>query len=175
MADVTVSYKGSVIAELDGANKVKRLKTSGCYCDDHIDISYTPNSRTYEITLSKAYNWVLLTALDADVLEHINDEKLVVTLVNTNPHEFVSYAGNMYMAFNKTIGNFNGTTLYGVSNREYSATNMSFNGITLPANNTESIEDNASFGGFKVSDGKYYVRPGDGYIRAGNYKLTFTW
>ncbi len=46
MADVTVSYKGSTIAELN-ANGSKTLKTAGCYCDDHIDISYAPRSRTY--------------------------------------------------------------------------------------------------------------------------------
>lgn len=143
---------------------------------EYVDINaVATNSKAYEITLPKTYNWVLLTVLDADVLEHINDDSLVVSLVNLTPTLAEYYSGSIYIVTNKVIGNYNGTNLYGVSSRRYSATNTAFNGNTRPANNTDSSEDNATFGNFRIADGKYYVRPGDGYIDAGTYKLTFAW
>lgn len=174
MADVTINYNGIKIAELSNSGG-GTIHVKDKFCEGDIEVAYAPNSMTYDITLPKTYNWILLTTLDADVLEHINDENLIVSLVNLTPTLSVYYSGCLFIAMNKVIGNYNGVDIYGTSVRRYSATNSAFNGNTRPANNTDSSEDNLTFGNFKIIDGKYYVRPGDGYIDAGTYRLTFTW
>ena len=73
MADVTIKYKESTIAEMSGTS-TKTLKTGGTYCEGDITVNYAPRSKTYEITLAESSGWTLLTALDADVLAHINDK-----------------------------------------------------------------------------------------------------
>lgn len=131
--------------------------------------------KTYEITLPKTYDWTLLTALDEEVLAHINDETLVATLINTSPFEYVWYAGDTYMATNKLIGYWDGKATYGYGNRNQSETNYSTNQMVFPANNTTRGTVYPTFGAFLVENGKYYICPGDGYIKAGKYRLTFTW
>ena len=51
------------------------------------------NVKTYEITLAHLGNWILLTTLDAEVLEHINDPDLVVTLMKTSDYAYTYYTG----------------------------------------------------------------------------------
>ena len=175
MADVTIKYKGSQIAELNEKGS-KTLKTAGTYCEGDIGVTYTPNSRTYIITPAKASNWVLLTTLDTDVLEHINDENFTVTLQSLSAYSYVSYLVTIAMATNKQQGNATSSNYpsYGVAIR-----NTSENGITslyayYPPNKTD---DERGLSGviFRVTDGKYYIRPGDGYVGGVTYKLTFTW
>ena len=42
MSDVTVKYKGTIIAELDEEGTAK-IETSGLYCEDDITVNYTPS------------------------------------------------------------------------------------------------------------------------------------
>lgn len=176
MADVSIFYKDSVSSEMDGAGS-KTVKTAGLYCEGDIVVAYTPRVRTYEITLPKSSGWVLLTALDEDVLAHIDDDNFIATLTNTGPYEYVYYAGDTYFVTNKRISIYNGSYLaYGWGNRMQSETNVSNGGILLPANNREKISVNiVEIGIFALVDGRYYIRPGDGFIKAGVYRLTFTW
>lgn len=173
MADVTIIYKGAAIAEMDVSGS-KTVETAGTYCEGDINVVYTPNSRSYEITFPVSAYWILLTALDADVLEHINDESLVVSFVNIGDLSYAYYQGDMYIVGNKLRGNFWGGDVYGIATRQQSETNYAMGNIRYPANNTVKNETN-EFGEFRVSDGNYYLRPGDGGIKAGTYRLTFTW
>lgn len=174
MADVTIKYKGATIAEMSGTSE-KTLKTGGTYCESDIDVVYAPRTKTYEITLAKASGWVLLTTLDAEVLEHINDASLIVSLANVSPYVYEFYSGNLYIAGNKPFG-YNGShPVYGLSDRENSTTSHVSNQIYYPANNTGDSDALGGMGAFRVTSGKYYIKPRDGFITAGAYRLTFTW
>ena len=175
MADVTITYKDNVIAEMNGAS-TKTLKTSGTYCEGDIKVSHTSNSRTYEITLSQASGWVLLTTLDADVLEHINDASLAVMLVNVSGYVYEYYTLSMATATNCTIGAYNSTTYsYGLANRQAKETTLQQAAMFYPANNTGTSMSLGGYAMFRVNGSKYYVKPADGYVRSGTYKLIFTW
>lgn len=174
MADVSIKYKGSTIAEMSGTG-TKTLNTGGTYCDGDISVSYAPRSKTYEITLAKASGWILLTTLDAEMLAHINDETLVVSLVNISPYAFENYSGSMYFACNIPKG-YNGVyPVYGLNNRMQTETIISNAPCYYPANNTGTNTNLGGYGTFRVSGEKYYLQPGDGFIAAGTYRLTFTW
>lgn len=183
MADVSVKYNGNVIAEMSESGQ-KTLLTSGKYCTKNIEINYNKSSapaqeaqnvKVYNLTLSKASGWVLLTTLDAEVLEHINDASLVVSLANISPYVYEFYSGNLYIVGNKPFG-YNGSyPVYGLSNRENSETSFVSNPIYYPANNTGNSDALGGMGVFRVADGKYYIKPRDGFITAGTYRLTFTW
>lgn len=175
MADVTINYKGSAIAEMSGTgNKV--LNTSGKYLEGDVEVNYTPRSKTYEITLAKASGELLLTTLDDEVLEHINDENLTVTLQIISAYAFETYIVNMAMATNKQQSSITSSyyPIYGVLIRQSNATTATPQFMYYPANKTDS-NNNLGYGYFKVSDGKYYFKPTDGFVSASTYKLTFTW
>ena len=183
MADVTVKYKDNIIAEMS-AESTKTLNTSGQYCEGDISISYKPPTasgtdevrhRIYEITLSKASGWVLLTTLDADVLEHINDSDLIVTLKNLSDFSYVNYAGNTYITGNIPIGYSSTYPVYGATNRTNKETTTSFTAMFYPANNTGTDVSLGGNGMFRLDGDKYYLRPGDGYVYPGTYRLTFPW
>lgn len=188
MADVTVKYKGSTIAELS-AEGAKTLKTSGKYCESDITVSYVPpavepsepvesvNCKIYEITLAKKSGWIELVTLDAEVLEHINDPKFTVVLAINDEYTNVSYSGSFYVATNTAFANSNGTSgypIYGYSHRQSGGSNA-VNAIFYPANNTGTSDSLGGLGAFRVTDSKYYLKPSDGYVRAGTYRLIFTW
>lgn len=174
MANVTIKYKDSVIAEMSESGS-KTLNTSGCYCEGDIQLAYTPRSRTYEITLPKSSGWVLLTELDDDVLAHINDQAFTVTLVRISPWEYEYYSGDAYFCTNNKHGVFFSHTIYGFANRYQSETNTSISAICHPANNTEDVWISGELGKFRVDGSKYYIKPSDGCICAGTYRLTFSW
>ena len=180
MADVSIAYKSSVIAEINEEG-TKTLKTAGCYCSDDIKVSYVPrpsgetNCKVYEITLAKSSGWVLLTTLDEEVLEHINDANLVVNLKLASEYVYTYYAGNTFVVGNSAIGYNSGYDVYGMSNRTNKETTTSVNVVYYPANKTDT---STSLGGtcmFRIDGNKYYMRPGDGYVYPGTYRLTFTW
>ena len=175
MADISIKYKGSQIAEINEKGS-KKLKTAGTYCEGDIDVIYTPNSRTYTITVTKASGWVLLTTLDADILEHINDENFTVTLQTLSDYTFVSnYMSPIAIATNKQQANATSSNYpsYGVLLRQSTSTSVTALYIYYPPNKTDTT---TTMGGamFRVADGKYYLRAGDGYV-GGTYKLTFSW
>lgn len=178
MADVTIKYNGEAVAEMNGTGS-KTLKTSGKYCEGDIEVNYTPNSRTYYVTIG-THNpaiWNLLVTLDADVLAHINDPTFTVMfqIIDTT-YVYEKYSGTMYTASNVQIGTQNAALnpLYGYSGRQQSETSVSIGYIYHPANQTTSSLI-GGYGAFRVSGGKYYLKPADGYIHKGNYRLTFIW
>lgn len=176
MADVSIFYKDSVSSEMDGAGS-KTVKTAGLYCEGDIVVAYTPRIRTYEITLPKSSGWVLLTALDEDVLAHIDDDNFIATLTNTSPYEYEWYAGETYFVTNRQAGiHLQTHTVYGWGNRMHDETTTASGVILRPAKNREKTTSISSeLGAFALVDGQYFIKPGDGFIKAGVYRLTFTW
>lgn len=174
MSDVTIKYNGAQIAELNGTGS-KTLQTSGKYCAGDIAVEYAPRSKKYEITLAKASGWVLLTTLDSEVLGHISDETLMVSLVNLSPYAYEYYAGDMYISGNKPIGYSSNYPMYGYSNRESAPTTAVTQPIFYPANYTGTSTNIGGYGIFRVDSGKYYIQPSNGFIKAGRYRLMFTW
>ena len=174
MADVTIKYNGSSVAELNGTGN-KTLKTSGKYCEGNVEVAYAPRSKTYEITLVKASGWVLLTTLDDDVIAHINDATLKVDFECLNPYVYTWYTGFRYHASNVPVGNYSGKTLYGSADRHQNETNTAMGHIYYPANHTVAENHGGAYGQFRLSGNQYYILPGDGFIGAGTYRLTFAW
>ena len=175
MADISINYKGSKIAELSGTGK-KILNTSGKYCEGDIEVNYTPNCRSYEITLSKQYDWVLLTALDSDVLEHINDENFTVTFQSLHDYAYTDPCVPIAIATNKQQGNATVTNypVYGIAMKQNNATSNTHTQIYYPPNKTDT--DRMLSGAiFRETDGNYYFRPADLFLISGTYRLTFSW
>lgn len=170
---VTIGYKGGTIAEMDGAG-TKTIKTAGTYCEGDIQVDYAPRSRSYELTLTKASGWVMLTALDEDVLEHINDPGLTVTLIRTAPYQYEFYATNFAFATNTPYCMAGKYPVYGVAARQSNETTSTNTHIYYPPAKTDTSE---SLGGwaFRISDGKYYFKSADGFIGSGTYRLVFQW
>ncbi|MBR5616942.1 MAG: hypothetical protein IKW50_02035 [Oscillospiraceae bacterium] len=173
---VEIGYNGIGVATLAATGSVT-LATSGKYCRGNVVVAYTPRSRTYELTLTKSSGWVLLTELDADVLAHINDPTLTVVLAINDDYEMVNYSGSLFIASNTPIGYSGGTSgypIYGIANRQVSSYHQA-QPIYYQPGYTGTSTDLGGLGAFRVSGTKYYVQPGDGYLRAGNYRLIFTW
>lgn len=173
MADVNIAYKGNAIAEMSERG-TKTLQTAGTYCEGDISVEYAPRSRTYEITLAKSSDWVLLTELDDDVLAHIDDEDFSVLMVRLGAYSYDWYAGNCYFAGNTPIG-YNGEyPVYGYSNRMTGETAVTVSQIYFTANNKSTAWLGGN-GQFLLSGNQYSLRPSDGFIAAGSYRLTFQW
>lgn len=173
MADVTIKYKGTTIAEMNGAGN-KTLNTSGKYCEGDIVVGYAPNCKTYDITLSKASGWVLLTTLDKDVMEHIDDPSFSVMFMCVDDYAYEFYAISMACCSNKSQAVQGSYPIYGLSIRQSSTTTTNALQMYYKPNNT-TTDTSLGNAQFRVNSGKYYFRPSDGYVRAGNYRLTFKW
>lgn len=175
MAEVAIKYKDSVIAEMNESG-VKTLNTSGCYCEGDVIVDYKPNSKTYEVTLSKASGWVLLTTLDSDVLEHINDATFSANLQIVNGVDTVEkYAITLISAGNSPIGYNGAYPIYGIGTQQSSATALLYAYNYYPANNADTGIGLGGIGAFRVANGKYYVRHYDAYIHSGTYRLVLAW
>ncbi len=172
----TVTPTKSTQSITPSSGKVLSKVTVNPIPDTYVDAStVATNTKSYTITLTKASGWVLLTKLDADVLAHINDASLVVSLARFGTYEYAYYCGNMFTAGNIPVGYSNSYPIYGLANREVSTTSMQINRNYYPANNTGSSDSLGGLGSFRVYNGNYYVKASDGYVAPGTYRLTFTW
>lgn len=122
MADVTIKYKGSKVAELS-ASGTKTLKTSGKYCEGNVEVSYSPpamsepvNCKIYEVNVPTAVaaQYVTLVSGDPDVAAHYADETAMVTIrkVTNNTSNGTAIICHTNHEFGTTYGsymNFNGT------------------------------------------------------------------
>lgn len=181
MADVTVKYKGSTIAEMSEEG-TKTLKTSGKYCEGDIEVSYSPapvssevNCKIYDITLAKSGGWVELITLDAELKAHINDPTFRVMLAIDSEYAYVNYSGSFFVASNTPFAKQNSYPIYGYAHRQTTETVTQITYIYYPANNTDTSTSLGGNGMFRTDGSKYYIKPADGFVRAGNYKLIFTW
>jgi hypothetical protein len=173
MADVTINYNGSKIAEFSGGSKT--VETAGMYCEGDIEVNYSPNSKTYEITLTKASGWILLTTLDSEVVSHINDASLAVSLVNTSAYGYDKNTLSMCIVSNTPWGKQGNYSTYGFSGVVASETSTTVSQSYYAPNKTDTSTSIGGGGMFRISGNQYYFRPGGYYTRAGTYKLTFTW
>lgn len=173
MADVNVKYKGETIAELDGTGS-KTLKTGGTYCEGDIEVAYAPRCRIYDITLAEGNGWVPLTALDADVLDHIDDPGLTVTFNRLSEYAYRNYAVGGIFASNTPFSEQGSYPVYGVGLKQTKETTATIANVYYPPNKTDT---GTGLGGamFRVTSGIYYLKPADGFVSAGDYRLTFTW
>ena len=132
------------------------------------------NCKIYDLAIPKSSGWVELLTLEADVLAHINDASFTVSLAIQDAYAYEFYSGSMFVCSNTPCAMQGGYPSYGFSNRQQSETTVSATSIYYPANNTDA---SGSLGGnvFRVDGTKYYLKPGDGFIRGGNYRLVFTW
>lgn len=174
MADVSISYKGNTIATMDNTGS-KTLQTAGTYCEGDISVSYAPRSRTYEITLQKSSGDVLLLELDDDVLTHINEPGMVVSLLNVSGYKFESYSVALLIVSNTPFAMYGESPVYGITVRQANATATTIGRVTCPANNTDVNIANINIAWFRLDGRNYYVTPADGFIRYGTYRLTFAW
>ena len=139
------------------------------------NLPQAPKCKIYEINIPKSSGWVMLTELGADVLKHINDDNLVVTLVRIGTYSHIEYSGNMFLVTNRPRG-YNGQyPAYGMCNRDLTTTQMNVTPIYYPANNTDTSTGLGGNGMFRIADNNYYLKPSDGFIAGGLYLLTFTW
>ena len=180
MANVTVKYKGSTIAEMSEEG-TKTLKTSRKYCEGDIAVNYTPPAapsvpcKVYDITLAKSYDWVLIQTLEAEVLEHIHDPSFRVLLAISDPYAYEWYSGACYYCGNTPFSMQGDRPIYGYSNRQQTETVISMDGIYYPVDYTGTDMSIGGRGAFRIDGSKLYMKPSDGYIRGGNYRLVFTW
>lgn len=165
--------------EVEGGNSV-RLPTGGKYCPEDIIVTATggggaTNCKIVDFTLAKSSGWIKLLTLDADVLAHINDASFTVVLSKTDGYVYEWYAGSMYIASNTPWGMAGTYPAYGFSGIEASETSSQPHAIYYPPNSTDTSSAIGGKGQFRVSGSDYYFKPGDGYIKAGQYRLTFMW
>lgn len=179
MAANKVIYGGETLVDLTMDSVTPDKLAAGVTAHDKsgnkITGTMSANFKAYEITLAKASGWILLTTLDAEVLAHINDASLVVSLVNIDPYVYDWYAGRMYIAGNTPIGYNGDYPAYGMTSRIANETYVANVPTYYPANNTGTNTNLGGNGTFRVSGEKYYLQPGDGFISAGTYRLTLTW
>lgn len=183
MADVTIQYKGSTIAEMSESG-TKTLKTSGKYCENDIYIQYekaespsggTTNAKVIDFTIAKKSGWILLTTLDDEVLSHINDNTFNVLLCSRDAYVYESYSIYRANAGNIQSGkNVNGQPLYGVASLQSAESTASFVDCCVPANNTNTTIYSSTYG-FRVEGSNYYFKPRDGFFIGGNCRLIFSW
>ena len=172
---VAIGYNGYKIAELTESGGVT-LATSGKYCQGNVEVHYEARSRSYEITLPKSTGWTLLAELDEDVLAHINDPTLVVTLINTDEYEYDQYARRAMYATNIQIGIVNNKyPVYGNCSWQTSETMTSHQPVYYPPNKTDEGLGTGGNAAFRVSEGKYYVTCLAASLQAGTWRLTFVW
>ena len=174
-----ITYYGKVLIDLTSDTVTPETLAEGITAHDKSGAKITgtmpTNTKTYEITLAKASGWVLLTTLDSEVVEHINDPQLVVSLVKISDNELEKYCGTGGFATNTPIGYSGNYGCYGTTLLITSGTAIQVQPCYYPANNTGT---STSIGGgfiFRLSGGKYYVSIINYFINAGTYRLTFTW
>ena len=197
MADVEIRYKGNIIAGLDGTC-IETLETAETYCESDIEVSYAPRSRIYDITMSPD-NWggsIDLVPLDDEVLEHINDDSFVASLVKldgigvpSNQYWSLGGAAATVVATNKPqFTNRRDGDIYGVELSYVDNTTYVTKGVIVPAKQFDYAHDNEEGGGsayFYISDysdaaqtwldGIWYVLMPNSTAFVGTYRLTFTW
>lgn len=179
MAVNKVVYNAKVLLDLTSDTVTPATLAEGTTAHDKSGAKITgtmptPRSKTYELTIAKASGWVLLTTLDNEVLAHINDASFRVSLFLIDDYSYVSYRATHATCSNGQLGAQNSYPVYGAFVRNTAEKTIQFHFVYYPANKTDT---DTSIGGaqFRISGSKYYLRPADGYLGAGTYRLTFTW
>lgn len=178
MAVNKVVYNAKVLLDLTSDTVTADKLANGVTAHDKSGAVITGtmacNSKSYELTIAKASGWVLLTTLDDEVLAHINDVNFKVQLSLLDVYEYVYYRMTYASASNVILGMQDSYPVYGSCIRNTAEGTIQRYYDYYPANKTDS---STSLGGFqfRLNGNKYYLRPYDGYLGPGKYRLTFTW
>lgn len=174
MADVTIKYKGSAIAELSDSGK-KTMKTAGTYCEGDIEVNYTARevpqvrSKVFEVNVPTAVaaQYTTVVSGDPDVAAHYADDNAVVVIRKmtnntTNGTAVICHSNHKFGVDYGFFQNFNGTS-NGTA------------GIGVPVNSTASATSTPharidSSGNIKA----YAVRQQNNFGGA-SYHITFSW
>lgn len=180
MAVNKVVYNAKVLLDLTSDTVTPEKLAEGVTAHDKsgnkITGAMATNTKSYEVTLAKSSGWVLLTTLDDEVLAHINDASLVVSLANISPYVCELQAGSMYIASNTPWGYSGEYPAYGLSCLiGTSETACSTAHIYYPPNYTGTSTSLGGRGIFRLNNSNYYIRPASYFVRSGTYRLTFTW
>lgn len=172
MADVSIAYKGSVIAEMDDAGS-KTLETGGCYCEGDVTVSYMPRTddsfRRWDVTVSGAMSNYKANILKDDWLkQHRSDSNLAVLIIPKFTLPYTSGQGNqgVWLCTNSNIASDSSNVLYkSISLYVHSNGNISIRPRKFDLTNTTDIGD-AGIG----TDGQLFVAAYNGYpVAAGEY------
>ena len=158
------------------SGKVLEKVTVNPIPDNYVDAStVATNVKIYDLTLSGGSGWVLLTKLDDIVLQHINDTSMVASFVCTDPYVYSFYAARFCIATNNQQGTHSGRAIYALTSRQPAEATMHYQASPYPANYTGTTDSLGSYSTFRFANNSYYLRPADGYVAAGHYRLTFVW
>ena len=170
---------GETLIDISGDTVAPEKLAKGATAHDKSGAKITgtmsANTKTYEITLTKASGWILLTTLDSEVVSHINDASLVVSLVNTSAYGYDKNTLSMCIVSNTPWGKQGNYSTYGFSGVVASETSTTVSQSYYAPNKTDTSTSIGGGGMFRISGNQYYFRPGGYYTRAGTYKLTFIW
>lgn len=183
MADVSIAYKGSVIAEMD-ADGSKTLKTSGCYCDGDIVVEYTsppiPADRQHSkawfvsVPTAVARKYTTLVTGDADVAAHCADGTAVaVVLKLTNATSSGLYT---VITRNTPDGAPTGNTTY-VVGRDGTANTWAEAGNGLNLTSEQSSATGSNYHVLATAKGDLKVMAGATKTNFGgaDYLVVFAW
>lgn len=174
MADVTVKYKGSTIAEMSEEG-TKTLKTSGKYCEDDITVSYVPPAPEAVAANSKVFTF---TSIDAVAQQN-------VTIVSGDPDVAAHYAdANAWISVRKVsnittrglrfldCGNIGVAGVYGTYGNY---TGSACNAATLAAPISQGLTTGVSV--WATADGDIIVHclSTNNNFGGADYIITFSW
>lgn len=181
MPDISINYKGNVIASMD-ASGTKTLQTSGKYCEGDISVVYAKPvmaCQIIEFTLaSRSAQNVTIGTLSDEAYAHIDDDNFAVSMINTTPERIVNaddYRVNVYNNPNQPIFNSE-NVVYGNGNRKVSAATAVSNIFCYYP--PKSTDNSTSLGGIgKIwHNGKTLNYKSAGYyLSAGVYRVVITW
>lgn len=179
MAVNEVVYNGKTLIDLKSDTVTAATLAEGVTAHDKsgnkITGTMATNTKSYEVTLGKATGWVLMTTLDDEVIAHINDAHLIVSIAKISDNDIVKQCTTGGFATNTSIGVQGSYPVYGGCLMTTTDTACSGYQVYYPPNNTGS---NTGLGGrlaFRLSGKSYYVSVPSYYIHEGTYRLTFTW
>ena len=189
MADVSIKYKGTAIAELNDSG-TKSIKTSGKYCEDNITVEYVkPQAEsgggssepinckilTFEVTSKISGKWGdKLIPADADIAAHRSDDTFGVAWnCLTAVSAAISTRGGIYtnapMAWNSADGS---SIIYGY----YIRTGSNGAGANARLTNLPTVKTTAAGCIFVDTDGSISFYASSSYpILPGTYQVVVWW
>ncbi len=174
MADVTIKYKDSVIAEMNESG-TKTLNTSGWYCEDDITVDYVQpepeavatNCKVFTFTSAEAVAQqdVKIVSGDPDVAAHYADDNAYVTVRKVSNN---STRGLVAIA----CGNIGVAGTYGTyENYNLTAANAGVIGYALSVGTTSAVSVYCNANGDII----VHCMSQQNNFGGADYIITFSW
>ena len=175
MADVTIKYNGSSVAEINGTGS-KTLKTSGKYCEGDIFIDYVAkeaglaNGKRWDITLtaglpSSGYNLTLVT--DNWLKENRANPNLCVVVMPKFTIKGDTHIQGVFLNTNMPLMQVQEVDQYSLSAYKHSNNNISARMRKYKLTNANDMGDL----GINTSGTLYAVAYGDYDFAVGDYVI----